>query len=114
MRMSAGTADIVISRAGSSIFEIALWKKPSIIIPLPQSVSHDQTKNALAYSRTGAATVIEEGNLASHILVAEIDRLMTNQHIRDLMSQSAAAFARPDAAEKIAEAILELSLEHER
>ncbi|MDR3558476.1 MAG: UDP-N-acetylglucosamine--N-acetylmuramyl-(pentapeptide) pyrophosphoryl-undecaprenol N-acetylglucosamine transferase [Candidatus Pacebacteria bacterium] len=113
MRMSAGAADIVVSRAGSSIFEIALWKKPSIIIPLPTSISHDQTGNAFDYAKTGAAIVIEENNLTSHILVAEIDRIMANPHIRELMSEGAASFAKPDAAAKIAEVILDLSLEHE-
>ena len=85
MRMSAGAADVVVSRAGSSIFEIALWKKPSIIIPLPESISHDQTKNAFDYAHIGAAVVIEENNLTSHILVSEIDRIMGNPHIRELM-----------------------------
>ena len=113
MRMSAGAADIVISRAGSSIFEIALWKKPSIIIPLPESVSHDQTKNAFDYARVGAATVIEDNNLTAHILIAEIDRIMTNPHIRELMGTNAGSFAKPDAAVKLAEVILDLSLEHE-
>jgi len=113
MRMSAGVAAVVVSRAGSSIFEIALWKKPSIIIPLPESISHDQTKNAFDYARTGAAVVIEENNLTSHILVAEIDRIMGNPRIRELMSEGAAGFAKPDAAAKIAEVILDLSLEHE-
>jgi UDP-N-acetylglucosamine--N-acetylmuramyl-(pentapeptide) pyrophosphoryl-undecaprenol N-acetylglucosamine transferase len=113
MRMSSGTADIVVSRAGSSIFEIALWKKPSIIIPLPESISHDQTKNAFDYARTGAAIVIEENNLTAHILMAEIDRIMGNTRIRGLMAEDAGSFAKPDAAEKIAEVILDLSLEHE-
>jgi len=113
MRMSAGAADIVVSRAGSSIFEIALWKKPSIIIPLPESVSHDQTQNAFDYARTGAAIVIEENNLTAHILMSEIDRIMANPRIRGLMAEDAAAFAKPTAAEKIAEVILDLSLEHE-
>jgi UDP-N-acetylglucosamine--N-acetylmuramyl-(pentapeptide) pyrophosphoryl-undecaprenol N-acetylglucosamine transferase len=114
MRMSAGAADVVVSRGGSSIFEIALWKKPSIIIPLPQSVSHDQTKNAFAYAKDGAASVIEENNLTSHILIAEIARIMGNERIRTLMTEGAASFSRPGAAGKIAEVILEISLEHER
>jgi len=42
MKMSAGVASLVISRAGSTIFEIAQWGIPSIILPLTQDVSHDQ------------------------------------------------------------------------
>jgi UDP-N-acetylglucosamine--N-acetylmuramyl-(pentapeptide) pyrophosphoryl-undecaprenol N-acetylglucosamine transferase len=50
LRMSAGVASIVISRAGSTIFEIALWGLPSIIVPIDPGVSHDQTQNAFSYA----------------------------------------------------------------
>ncbi len=112
MRMSAGVADVVISRAGSSIFEIAAWGVPSIIIPLSEEISHDQTHNAFAYARTGAASVIEEHNLSSHILVAEIDKIINTPALRERMKISAQNFARTDAAQKIAQVILELALEH--
>ena len=114
MRMAAGSASVVISRAGSAIFEIAAWGIPSIIVPLSKEVSHDQTKNAFAYARGGACTVIEEFNLSSHILIAEIDRIMDNQQIKDRMSQGAKEFSHIDAASKIAEVILEIALKHER
>lgn len=114
MRMSAGIADIVISRAGSTIFEIASWSKPSIIIPLPSSISHDQTDNAFAYGNTGAASVIEENNLSAHVLIEEINRIYDNQIIKDKMAEKADAFARRDSAETIAEAILDTALKHEK
>ncbi|KKT79599.1 MAG: UDP diphospho-muramoyl pentapeptide beta-N acetylglucosaminyl transferase, partial [Parcubacteria group bacterium GW2011_GWF2_44_8b] len=63
LRMAAGVASIVVSRAGSTIFEIASWGKPSIIIPIPEPTSHDQRTNAYSYARSGAAIVIEEKNL---------------------------------------------------
>jgi UDP-N-acetylglucosamine--N-acetylmuramyl-(pentapeptide) pyrophosphoryl-undecaprenol N-acetylglucosamine transferase len=113
MRMSAGISNIVISRAGSTIFEIAVWGLPSIIIPLSKKVSHDQEKNAFSYARTGACTVIENQNLSSHILISEIDRILNNQSIVKHMSQSAKDFGRIDAGSKIAEVILEIALSHE-
>jgi UDP-N-acetylglucosamine--N-acetylmuramyl-(pentapeptide) pyrophosphoryl-undecaprenol N-acetylglucosamine transferase len=73
MRMSAGISDLVISRAGSTIFEIATWHLPSIIIPLPKAISHDQENNAFSYARIGACTVIEEDNLSSHVLISKIE-----------------------------------------
>ncbi len=114
LRMSAGVADVVVSRAGSTIFEIAAWGVPSIIIPLPTSVSHDQTSNAFAYARTGAASVIEENNLHAHILIEEINRIHTNTAIQSTMKERARAFARLDSAGIIADAILDLALEHEK
>ena len=112
MRMSAGAADVVISRAGSQIFEIAAWGKPAIIIPLSEEVSHDQTKNAFAYARAGGCSVIEEHNLSSHILIAEINRVINTPAIREKMKTAAQSFARIDAADKIAQVILDLALEH--
>jgi UDP-N-acetylglucosamine--N-acetylmuramyl-(pentapeptide) pyrophosphoryl-undecaprenol N-acetylglucosamine transferase len=113
MRMSAGAADLVISRAGSTIFEIALWGVPSIIIPIPESVSHDQLSNAFCYAATGAATVIEENNLTTEILISEIEKILENPILRQKMKDAARAFAKPDAAKKIAEQILDIALTHE-
>jgi UDP-N-acetylglucosamine--N-acetylmuramyl-(pentapeptide) pyrophosphoryl-undecaprenol N-acetylglucosamine transferase len=114
MRMSAGVADVIVSRAGSTIFEIAAWGIPSIIIPLPNSVSHDQTANAFAYAETGAASVIEENNLTSHILIEEIDRINNSPKIKETMKAQAKVFARIDSAIVIADAVLNIALEHEK
>lgn len=114
LRMSAGVATVIVSRAGSTIFEIAAWGIPSVIIPLPHSVSHDQTSNAFAYARTGAASVIEENNLSSHILIEEIDRIAGSPPIQTAMKERAKAFARLDSAREIADAILDIALQHEK
>lgn len=114
MRMAGGIADIVISRAGSgAIFEIAAWQKPSIIIPIPEDVSHDQKKNAFSYARSGAAVVIEQDNLTPNIIVSEVERILTNDSIKQSMAEAAKRFARPDAARVIAQEILDLALVHE-
>ncbi len=114
LRMCAGVANIIVSRAGSTIFEIASWGIPSIIIPLPCSVSHDQTMNAYAYTRTGAASIIEEDNLSSHILIEEINHIYDSAAIAQTMKERAGAFARRDSADIIADAILNIALEHEK
>lgn len=114
MKMAAGAADVVVSRAGSgAIAEIANWGIASIIVPIPEAVSRDQRLNAFAYARHGACTVIEEGNLAPHLLVSEIDRLFTNPKARTDMAEAAKKFAKPNAAHTLAEAILDTALEHE-
>lgn len=114
IRMSAGIATIVVSRAGSgSIFEIASWGIPAILIPIPPDISHDQTENAYSYARAGGAIVIEQQNLSPHVLSAEIDRLMDDAALRDKMHQAAQQFARPDASEKIASILLDTALAHE-
>ncbi|MDB5194080.1 MAG: UDP-N-acetylglucosamine--N-acetylmuramyl-(pentapeptide) pyrophosphoryl-UDP N-acetylglucosamine [Parcubacteria group bacterium] len=113
MRMAAGVASVVVSRAGSTIFEIASWDVPSIIVPISEKVSHDQRSNAFAYARAGAGEVIEEENLTSHVLSAEIERLVTNQGAREAMKTAAKAFYKPDAAKLVAEEIVKIALSHE-
>lgn len=114
IRMTAGIASLVITRAGSgTIFEIASWGIPAIIIPIPTEISHDQTENAFSYARSGAAVVLEQKNLTPHILIAEIDRIMNDSRIRGAMAIAAKNFARPEAAYKIASIIAETALPHE-
>jgi UDP-N-acetylglucosamine--N-acetylmuramyl-(pentapeptide) pyrophosphoryl-undecaprenol N-acetylglucosamine transferase len=113
-RMAAGCASLVISRAGSFIFEIASWGVPSIIIPITNSNGDHQRKNAFNYARSGACEVIEEGNLTTHLLVAEIDKLLSSKEKLAKMKESALAFASPVAAEKIAQSALEIALSHEQ
>lgn len=113
--MAAGVAKLAITRAGStSLYEIAQWGLPSIVIPIPKEVSHDQERNAYNYARTGAAVMIEEANLSDHIMLSEIDRIMGSTEIQNSMHEHAIAFAKPEAARKMAEAILDIVLSHER
>jgi len=113
LAMAAGASDLVISRAGSTIFEIASWAKPSILIPIPDSGGDHQRKNSFSYARSGAAVVIEEDNLKrSNILVSEIERIMGDKETRQNMSKAAEKFARKNAAEVIAQEIINLALEH--
>ncbi len=114
LKMAAGAADLIISRAGSgSIAEIASWGKASILLPIPQSVSRDQSANAFAFARARAATVIEQDNLTPHVLIAEIERLFTNPKARNDMAEAAAKFARKDAASVLATVLLDTALQHE-
>lgn len=114
LQRSAAVATIVVSRAGaSSIAEIGLWKKPSIIIPIPETVSHDQRTNAYAYARTGAAIVLEEENLTPHLLISEIQRVVNDPVLTKRMSASAEGFTDPDAARILAKAVLGIALTHE-
>lgn len=106
-------ASIVISRAGSTtLFEIAAHGKPSIVIPIPEEISHDQRTNAYAYAKTGAATVLEERNLTPHLLTTEIHSIISSPDRYRQMSEAAAAFAVPDAALKIAQILISIGQEH--
>lgn len=114
MRSAAAAADVIIARAGTgSITEIALWGIPAILIPIPESVSHDQRTNAYAYAHTGAAEVLEEANLSPNVLASEARRIATDSAVAAGMKAAATGFANPAAGRLIAEEALRIALSHE-
>lgn len=112
-RMAAGASSLVISRAGSTIFEIASWGVPSILVPLPNAAEDHQTKNAYAYARAGACAVIEQQNLTPGLLLSEVSRILDHENIKHAMGNAARNFARADAASIIASALLDIAISHE-
>ncbi len=114
MNLALSGAALVISRAGTgTIYEIACKGKPAILIPIPETVSHDQKTNAYAYARSGAASVLEEENFTDGLLASEISRIMDTEAVYDAMKQAAIAFTEGDAAEKIAATLIGIAEEHE-
>ena len=101
-------ADLIVSRAGSNIFEFAVMGKPSILVPLPESANGHQINNAYNYAKSGAAIVIEEENLKPGIFMAQIKKIFSNSENLKAMSMAAKEFAKPDAAKTIAEEIVSL------
>ncbi len=114
MKMSAGASSLAISRAGSTIFELAAWGIPAILIPIVKSQDDHQKKNAFNSARHGAAEVIEEGNLSPAILVSEVNRFFDDTVRLRNMAASAKAYATPNAAEKIAQMLVNTALSHEK
>lgn len=114
MKMAAGAATIIISRAGSTIFEIASWGVPSIIVPITTSNGDHQRKNAFSYAHTGACDVIEEMNMTANILSSEIERIANDKEVWTKMEQAAKAYNKPDAAYKIARELVDIALAHEK
>lgn len=112
MKLAAEAATVVVSRAGSAIFEIAAWGIPAILIPIANHVGDHQRKNAFAYARAGGAVVIEEANLGPNILMSEIEHLMIDEHKRAAMKEKAKEFARVGAGELIAEQLIAVVLRH--
>ncbi len=114
MKMAAGAATIIISRAGSTIFEIASWGVPSILIPFTESNADHAKKNAFNYARAGACSVIEEMNMTGNILSSEIERITEDKTTWERMAKSAHVFNKPDAAAKIARELVDMALSHEK
>ena len=114
MKMAAGAASIVVSRAGSTLFEIASWGLPSILIPFTESNADHSKTNAFSYARVGACSVIEEANMTANILSSEIDRIIEDKEGYERMGKYAHAFSKSGAATKIAHELINIALSHEQ
>jgi len=114
-KMLGASADLFISRAGAtSIFEMAIWKRPAILIPITKSNGDHQRKNAYAYASTGAAIVIEENNLEPHVFLSEIQRMMGDKSLLENMANSGQSFVQKEAASTIAKEVVTIALGHEK
>lgn len=104
-------SDLIVSRAGATtIYEIATWAKPAILIPLRAAAQDHQKRNAYEYAAGGAARVLEEENLTPHLLFAEIRKLMADPERLRAMSAAAQKFSRIDAGETLSREILKLGV----
>lgn len=106
IRVAYQGADLVVSRSGSGIFELAAFGKPSILIPLPWAANDHQRANAAEYQKMGAAVVMEQDNLLPHIFLNNVVSLLTDPEKLKVMGEAAKAFYKPDAASNLARVIL--------
>jgi UDP-N-acetylglucosamine--N-acetylmuramyl-(pentapeptide) pyrophosphoryl-undecaprenol N-acetylglucosamine transferase len=107
MEMAYQAADLVVCRAGAlSIAEICLLGKPAILIPSPNVAEDHQTKNALSLQQNAACLTIKDQD-AIRDLLPEIYKLMANEECRLALGRNASRLGYPDAAEKLAEMILQ-------
>ncbi len=99
-------ADLVVARAGGSLFEVAAHGRPAILIPYPHAAADHQAANAHWMERGGAAVVIPDGELSPARLARETAALLADPQRMRAMSAAARRLARPDAAEAVAEELL--------
>lgn len=105
--------DLVITRAGSMMFEMALWQIPMIVIPIPEAVSRDQRSNAYAMAGRGVAEVLEENNLSPNVILTEIERVLDDKQKYATMSSAGKRFENSrTAASTIARELIRIGLSH--
>jgi UDP-N-acetylglucosamine--N-acetylmuramyl-(pentapeptide) pyrophosphoryl-undecaprenol N-acetylglucosamine transferase len=100
-------ADLVLARAGGSVWEIAAAGKPAILVPYPHATADHQTQNARFFEQAGGARVIPEAELGK---VPElVTQLLGDPERLERMGAAMRRVARPDAAEEIAEEVSALA-----
>jgi len=100
-------ADLVVARAGGSVFEIAAHGLPAVLVPYPHASADHQSTNARWMSEAGAAVVIPDDELSGARLGGEAAALLADRDRLRAMSAAAKSLARPDAAQDVAEELLE-------
>ena len=100
-------ADLAVARAGGSIFELAQYGIPAVLVPYPHATADHQTANARWMVEGGAATVIADAGLTPEGLRAAVDEILLDDARLREMAAASARLARPDAARDVARAVLD-------
>lgn len=101
-------ADLVLCRSGAStVAELAAARKPSVLVPLPTSADDHQRKNAESLQRQGAALLLLQSDLTADRLIETILSLKNDTQKRREMRENLGHFHQPQAAEKIADLLLQ-------
>jgi UDP-N-acetylglucosamine--N-acetylmuramyl-(pentapeptide) pyrophosphoryl-undecaprenol N-acetylglucosamine transferase len=110
MDREVNDAGLIVARAGATtLAEITAAGRPSILIPLPTAADDHQSRNAEALHAAGAAEVVAQKTLTGALLADRILALAGDKARRIRMSAAARSLARPDAAERIVDMVLQLS-----
>jgi UDP-N-acetylglucosamine--N-acetylmuramyl-(pentapeptide) pyrophosphoryl-undecaprenol N-acetylglucosamine transferase len=101
-------ADLVVSRAGSTVAELCAWGKPSVLVPLPTAAADHQTFNARALADAGAAVLLLERDLSPQSLAGVVTALVADPGRLASLAAVARGRGHPDAARVIMSKILTL------
>ncbi|HLF69160.1 MAG TPA: UDP-N-acetylglucosamine--N-acetylmuramyl-(pentapeptide) pyrophosphoryl-undecaprenol N-acetylglucosamine transferase [Gaiellaceae bacterium] len=99
--------DLVISRAGGTVWELAAAGTPAILVPYPHATSDHQTLNARHFERGGGAVVVRQEELER--VPGLVEELFADRERLQRMREAMRSLARPDAAEQIADELVRLA-----
>jgi UDP-N-acetylglucosamine--N-acetylmuramyl-(pentapeptide) pyrophosphoryl-undecaprenol N-acetylglucosamine transferase len=94
--------DLVLARAGGSVFELAAAGRPAILVPYPYATARHQHANAAWMAEAGAAQVVEDSDLDPSELARRVGEILADPPHLEAMSAASRSLARPDAAQRIA------------
>ena len=104
MALAYAGADLLVCRAGATtIAELTVCKKPSILVPFPFATDDHQTVNARSLVQSGAAILMTEKELTGEKLAAELRSLEGDRQRLKKMARASGLLGRPEAAREIAD-----------
>lgn len=108
MDIALNAADLVVSRAGSTISELTAVGKPAVLVPSPYVAGNHQMYNARAMEKAGAAVIVTEDKLSAESLGAAIDGILKDRETLLKMRASSEKLGIKNAAERIYDVMKEL------
>src|SRR5688500_2840885 len=112
MSAAYARAELVICRAGATtLSELTVCKKASILIPFPHATDDHQAVNARALVDAGAALMFREAELTGAKLAEAIRGLKTDPQRLKGMAKKAGLLGRPEASKELADRLVELMVE---
>jgi UDP-N-acetylglucosamine--N-acetylmuramyl-(pentapeptide) pyrophosphoryl-undecaprenol N-acetylglucosamine transferase len=110
MAGSYAWADLAVCRAGAlTLAELTAAGLGALLVPFPHAVDDHQTRNAEALVKIGAAEVIQESALDVQVLGQRLEALLGDRARLLTMAEAARTLAKPDAADVIARACVEVA-----
>ena len=101
MATAYSAADVIVSRAGAiAISELAVTKKPVLLVPFPFAAEDHQTKNAMTLVEKNAARMVKDTEMKEKFWNT-LSEICENENLRKEMSQNLEFFAKPKASEDI-------------
>jgi UDP-N-acetylglucosamine--N-acetylmuramyl-(pentapeptide) pyrophosphoryl-undecaprenol N-acetylglucosamine transferase len=99
-------AHLVVCRAGAStLAELGVIGRPSVLVPLPHAIDNDQLKNAESFVRAGAAWLMPQSDLKADEFAAFLTRLRYRESELDAAAKAALGQGHPDAAQRLADLV---------
>jgi UDP-N-acetylglucosamine--N-acetylmuramyl-(pentapeptide) pyrophosphoryl-undecaprenol N-acetylglucosamine transferase len=105
-------SDLVLARAGGSIFEIAAAGRPSILVPYPYASARHQHANAEWMAGAGAAVMVDDSELSGEVVRTLAGELLADEARLERMAVACASLARRDAADRVAAEVLAAGEHH--
>ena len=106
MALAYSAADVIVSRAGAiAISELAMTKKPIVLVPFPFAAEDHQTKNAITLVEKNAARIVKDSEMAENFWPTVL-QICENDGLRKEMSENLEFFAKPKATEEIVDEII--------
>lgn len=109
METAYSAADVIVSRAGAiAISELAVARKPVLLVPFPFAAEDHQTKNAMNLVEKNAARMVKDTEMKDQFWNT-LSEICENESLRKEMSQNLSYFAKPNAAKEIVEEIFKVT-----